>query len=122
MGESTPPLSWVPTEDVPTRYAELSHDHSPLHLDAELALGEGLPGVVMHGMHVLAQVVSHLNRLGEEQDLHSISMRFMDVVVPGERINVKFERTGDDVTFDGSQAGRIVVGSGTAEYGQRLDG
>lgn len=119
MGEATPSLSWVPADDVPVRYAELSHDHSPVHLDPELAVGEGLPGIILHGMHVLAQVASHLDRLGEAegQGLRSLSMRFMDVTVRGERITVDFERSGDAVTFVGFQTGRAVAGTGTAEYG-----
>lgn len=123
MGEATPSLSWVPADDVPVRYAELSHDHSPVHLDPELAVGEGLPGVILHGMHVLAQVASHLDRFGEAegQGLRSIAVRFMDVAVPGDRITVQFQRSADDVTFDGNQAGRTVIGSGTALLGRHLD-
>lgn len=122
MHEGPQQLSWVPGADVPQRYADMSGDHSAVHLDEALARREGLPGVIMHGMHVLAQVVSHLDRgLAGDQDLSSLSLRFLDVTVPGERITVEFDLLDDAVSFTGSQSGRTVVGSGRAAYRPSLD-
>ena len=34
-------------------YAEASGDHNPIHVDEEVALAVGLPGVIAHGMYTL---------------------------------------------------------------------
>jgi acyl dehydratase len=40
--------------DLPSRYADASGDHNPIHLDDEVARAAGLPGVIVHGLASLA--------------------------------------------------------------------
>ena len=43
---------WVTRADL-VGYAEASGDHNPIHVDEEVALAVGLPGVIAHGMYTL---------------------------------------------------------------------
>jgi acyl dehydratase len=113
MGE-VPDLSWVPGGAVPAEYADISRDRSGIHLDEQLAREQGLPGVILHGMHVFGQVVSHLDRHSPPGTVLSVSCRFADVSVPGERIDVRFASRGSALEFTGEQAGRPVVTAGVA--------
>lgn len=114
--ESIPPLQFVSDEQAVARYAEISGDHSGIHLDAELARAQGLPGVILHGMHVFGQVVSHIDRCAADGTaLRSVRCRFSDVSLPDEPVSVDF--TSQELgtwTFQGDQNGRAVVTDGRA--------
>ena len=116
MADLSGTRSWVPDSEVPRRYAEISQDFSAIHLDEDLALREGLPGVILHGMHVFGQVVSILDRESGETSLVRARVRFVDVAVPDKPIDVSFVRDDDGVTFEGAQAGRTILASGRASF------
>ena len=77
-------------DDMPTRYAEASGDHNPIHLDDQVAKAVGLPGVINHGLGTLALVsgglVDHLMH-GDPEGLERLSARFTLPVRPGDEIS-----------------------------------
>lgn len=106
----------MPEFDDPRRYAEISRDASAIHLDEGLARREGLPGVILHGMHVFGQVVSVLDRESGGMALSRVRVRFADVAVPGERIDVDLDGGDTGVTFEAVQSGRSILRAGWATY------
>lgn len=77
-------------KDMPSRYAEASGDHNPIHLDDSVAKAVGLPGVINHGLGTLSLTVAGLvNELakGEPERLTHLKVRFTDMVFPGSDIS-----------------------------------
>ena len=60
VGDELPPLARVVTRDDVRRYAEVSGDRNPLHLDDATAERAGFPGVIAHGMFTLGHLASCL--------------------------------------------------------------
>ncbi|MDF1704923.1 MAG: MaoC/PaaZ C-terminal domain-containing protein [Aeromicrobium sp.] len=108
--------SWMPDAGDPRRYAEISHDASGIHLDDELARREGLPGVILHGMHVFGQVVSILDRESGGAPLSRVRVRFAGVAVPEATIDVTCADGGAGVTFTAQQRERQVLRAGWATF------
>lgn len=74
-----PPVVHAITRAHVDRYAELSGDRNPLHVDAEYARAAGFPGVIAHGPIGLQTVFEALARwLGG------------DAVPSGVRVDVRF--------------------------------
>jgi len=72
------------------RFAALSGDVSPLHVDAGFARSRGFGGRVVHGAYLTA-LVSRLVGVhlpGENALLQSVAMRFRRPVVAGARLSV----------------------------------
>jgi acyl dehydratase len=109
MGDLSGTRSWLPDSEVPRRYAEVSKDFSAIHL-------EGLPGVILHGMHIFGQVVGMLDREAGRTHLTRVRMRFADVAVPGEPIEIALVPDENGVAFQGAQDGHIIVTSGRASF------
>jgi hypothetical protein len=77
--------------DLALRYAEVSGDHNPIHLDDAAARDAGFPAAVLHGMCVFAIAVSALAAtISEDQVPTSAGTRFARPVVAGERLRVGF--------------------------------
>lgn len=120
MDDFMPDFSWRPSNADPARYADISHDYSGVHLDEDLARAEGLPGVILHGMHVLGHVVSHLDRHAESRRLTSITVRFLDVTLPEEDVEVHISTSEDHgLVFNAMQGGRQVLGDGSAIFSDK---
>ena len=60
VGDELPPLARVVTPEDVRRYAEVSGDRNPLHLDDATARRAGFPGVIAHGMFTLGHLASCL--------------------------------------------------------------
>src|SRR3546814_18127434 len=72
------------------RFAEVSGDVSPLHMDAGFARARGFAGRVAHGAYLTA-LVSRLVGVhlpGERCLLHSVAMQFRRPVLAGTRVVV----------------------------------
>lgn len=70
------------------RYAEVSGDRNPIHLDDEFARRVGLPGVIAHGMlqmGVLANLAVAAAG-GDPGRIGRLSVRFAGMVEPGDEI------------------------------------
>ncbi len=95
------------------RYAEVSGDDNPIHLDEAAARAAGLPGVILHGACTLALAMTELVRLA---GLQSVQARFVRPVrLPDELTIAIWSRADQELGFDvKNQSGETVLGSGLA--------
>jgi acyl dehydratase len=89
----------IPAETV-SAYAEVSGDHNPIHLDAEAATAAGFPGVIAHGMSVLALISEDvIDRYagGDASRIGGIGVRFSAPVLPEEPLEITYVTDGGPV-------------------------
>ena len=55
-GQELPELKVTPDKYLTYRYAGASGDFNPIHIDEEFAQSVGLPGRILHGLWMMAQV------------------------------------------------------------------
>lgn len=90
---------WTPGADLPARYAAASGDHNPVHLDPEVARRAGLPGVVLHGLSVLAFAVHTAAPHAGARPLAEVGARFRRPVPPGVELVAEVWATTDPDTL-----------------------
>jgi acyl dehydratase len=82
------------------RYAAASGDANPVHLDGDAARAAGFPGVIAHGMNVLAIACEEASDLfaprGSGWTVASLGGRFSAAVSPDEPIAITFEPGASD--------------------------
>jgi acyl dehydratase len=105
--------------DMPSRYAEASGDHNPIHLDDAVATAVGLPGVINHGLGTLSLVagglVEHL-AAGDGSRLRRLGVRFTDMVFPGSEVaTTVWESEGSSYVFETTRPDGSIVMSGHVE-------
>ena len=71
------------------RYAEASGDHAAVHLDEAYARAMGFPGVIAHGLLVMAYLGRTLTDWQPLSRLRSFSCRFQAVTLLGERLECR---------------------------------
>jgi NAD(P)-dependent dehydrogenase (short-subunit alcohol dehydrogenase family)/acyl dehydratase/putative sterol carrier protein len=122
--EPPPPPTWTVAQPVPpdqaSRYAEVSGDHNPIHIDENAAKAAGLPGVILHGLCTMALAQRDLvRRYGNDpRKLTHLSVRFARPVFPGDTLTLQvWERDGaiGFATIDGK--GQTVIANGRAAFG-----
>jgi acyl dehydratase len=97
--------------DLPSRYAAASGDHNPIHLDDGYARAAGLPGVIVHGLAILA-IAGHAV-LPAGADPARISCRFTRPIAPGDTLTTRVWPDEGGYRFDSQdQAGATVLGAG----------
>lgn len=108
--------------DQTERYARVSGDHNPIHLDKEAALAAGLPDVILHGLCTMAFAARAVvgGVLNEEVErLRRIKVRFARPVLPGTRLTTRVYE-GSDPGILGfemvDEAGNVVLSAGEAEF------
>jgi len=103
--------------DLAARYAEASGDDNPIHTDDAAARAAGLPGVVVHGMCVLAVAWAATERVLARPPV-AASCRFSRPVTPGADLAVRLCATGsvDVVAAQVSQRGHAVLKNATFEF------
>lgn len=87
----------VPTEMV-RRYAEASGDDNPIHLDPDAAQAAGFPGVIAHGMSVMALICEEvIDRYaeGDAAAICGIAGRFSAPVLPGQPLDISLQPDDD---------------------------
>jgi len=109
--EGLPILEKVITQEQLARYASVSGDHNPLHLDAEFASTTQFRGIIAHGMLTLAFISEMLTLAVGQGWLESgkLKVRFKAPAYLGDRV-----RTWGEVTRiesvrggrDGERAGQ----------------
>ncbi|MCT2581973.1 MaoC family dehydratase [Actinophytocola gossypii] len=95
-------LSRQLTRDSVRRYAEVSGDDNPIHLDDAAAEAAGFDGVIAHGMSVLAMVCEEVvdrHAGGDATLVREIGVRFSTPVRPGEPVDITLQPAGDTVCF-----------------------
>lgn len=104
------------------KYAEVSGDANFIHTSNFLAKLSGLPRTIMHGVCLLAMTGNCLSDemlKGRREPMKSISVRFANPVIPGERVTVIVHKTKTKgrVAFTAVNAkGKEVMKNGVFEY------
>jgi acyl dehydratase len=87
-GTRLPDLNLPPMElAVLERYAAASGDHARIHLDDETARAAGFPGVIAHGLLVMAYLGRAVCGWYPDGVLRKFSCRFMAVTLLGDRLS-----------------------------------
>jgi acyl dehydratase len=107
-------LKVTPDRFVTVRYAGASGDFNPIHIDEEYAKSAGLPGRILHGLWMMAQVArAHTDAAGGPDKLGRLSVQFRGMGMIGEEITV----SGTVDQIDGDTA---LVHSEAAQAGKRI--
>lgn len=87
VGADIPGLTKGPiTRSQLALFAGASGDHNPIHLDDAEAQAGGLPGVIVHGMLMMATLGQMLTTWTPQAKLRKFSNRFAAMAVPGDTI------------------------------------
>ena len=103
-GDAIPELKVTPDKYLPHRYAGASGDFNPIHIDPEFAKQVGLPGNILHGLWMMAQVARANTLLagGDPRALKRLSVQFRGMGFPEQELKV----TG---TVKSAENGTVIV-------------
>jgi len=89
-GDAVPELRVTPDKYLPHRYAGASGDFNPIHIDPEFAKAVGLPGNILHGLWMMAQVARGNAALadGDPRSLKRLSVQFRGMGFPEQELVV----------------------------------
>ena len=88
-GDQIPELKVTPDKYLTVRYAGASGDFNPIHIDDEFAQSVGLPGRILHGLWMMAQVARSVSAAGDGPDaLRSLSIQFRGMGFPEQELTV----------------------------------
>ncbi len=85
------------------RYADASGDHNLIHVDPELARKVGLPGIIVHGMCLLAIAIQGAVEEiagGELEAVKGLGVRFSRPIQPGRDLVTRTWRSKDGARFE----------------------
>ena len=110
QGDSIPELKVTPDRYLPHRYAGASGDFNPIHLDKEFAEQVGLPGNILHGLWMMAQVArAHTEAAGgDPRSLKRLSVQFRGMGFPEQELVVT-------ATVKEASNGRVVTDTVAAQ-------
>ena len=108
------------TEDQTRRYAEASGDHNAFHLDDEVARAAGLPGIIVHGLCLMAfagRAVLDSQEIDDPAAVRRLAVRFSRPMAPGDALTTRVRPPRDGtIRFDATDgAGDVVLKDGLAE-------
>ncbi len=83
------------------KYAEASGDFDPIHTMDEAAKDAGLPGVIAHGMLILATMSVLFFPFPESGNVKTFRARFSGMVLVGDVLSVGGRVTGSEETGEG---------------------
>lgn len=105
------------------RYAAVSGDRNPIHVDDRAARAVGLPSVVAHGLCVLATAVhAGVDRYagGHPEHICHVRARFVSPVFPGDTVTTTYESLGPStLRFRATTARAVVLKSGRIRLDRR---
>ena len=119
-GDQIPELRVTPDKYIPHRYAGASGDFNPIHIDEEFAQSVGLPGRILHGLWMMAQVARAVSAAGDGPDaLRSLSIQFRGMGFPEQELSVSasVKDVADGVATveaEAFQDGRRIIRKGQA--------
>jgi acyl dehydratase len=104
QGDSIPELKVTPDKYLPHRYAGASGDFNPIHIDPEFAKQVGLPGNILHGLWMMAQVArAHTEAAGgDPRSLRRLAVQFRGMGFPEQELAVT-------ATVKEASNGRVVT-------------
>jgi acyl dehydratase len=90
QGDAIQELKVTPDKYLPHRYAGASGDFNPIHIDPEFAKAVGLPGNILHGLWMMAQVSRGNLRAagGDPRSLKRLSVQFRGMGFPEQELVV----------------------------------
>jgi acyl dehydratase len=88
--DGLPELKITPDRYLPHRYAGASGDFNPIHIDPEFAKQVGLPGNILHGLWMMAQVArAHTEAAGgDPRALKRLAVQFRGMGFPEKELTV----------------------------------
>jgi acyl dehydratase len=103
--------------DQPARYAEASGDLGAYHLDADEARRVGLPGIIVHGMCLMALAggaVAEHGSGGDSALVDRLAVRFARPVLPGQDLRTSIWELGREAAvvhygFESRDAAGVAV-------------
>jgi acyl dehydratase len=89
-GDAIPELKVTPDKYLPYRYAGASGDFNPIHIDPEFAKAVGLPGNILHGLWMMAQVARGNAQVagGDPRALKRLTVQFRGMGFPEQELVV----------------------------------
>lgn len=112
-------VPWTVAADQSERYAAVSGDFNPIHLDDDVARSAGLKARILHGLCTMAYagrvVVDELLQ-GDCTRLARLSVRFSRPVYMGDTLTCSGWRNDNQVRLDvRNQDGKVVMSESVAE-------
>jgi acyl dehydratase len=109
-GDAIPEYKVTPDKYLPHRYAGASGDFNPIHIDPEFARAVGLPGNILHGLWMMAQVARGAAQLakGDPRALKRLSVQFRGMGFPEQELVVSG-------TVKEDANGRVVIEMAAAQ-------
>jgi acyl dehydratase len=109
-GDAIPEYKVTPDKYLPHRYAGASGDFNPIHIDPEFARAVGLPGNILHGLWMMAQVARGAAQLanGDPRALKRLSVQFRGMGFPEQELVVSG-------TVTEAANGRVVIEMAAAQ-------
>jgi len=120
-GAALPELKVTPDKYLTVRYAGASGDFNPIHIDEEFAQSVGLPGRILHGLWMMAQVARAIGAAGDgPAALRSLSIQFRGMGFPEQELAVSatVKDVADGVATveaEAFQDGRRIIRKGQAK-------
>ncbi|MBI2932612.1 MAG: SDR family NAD(P)-dependent oxidoreductase [Planctomycetes bacterium] len=109
-GKPTASNTIVVPDDLPLRYAKVSGDDNPIHVDSEFAKSVGFKNVILHGLATLGLSMRFLPKTVER-----LQVRFSKPVYPGDRLTVNVWEKDRTLLFETvNQDGERVLTEGSA--------
>jgi acyl dehydratase len=120
-GDQLEELHVTPDKYLTVRYAGASGDFNPIHIDEEFAKAVGLPGKILHGLWMMAQVArAQTEAGGGPESLKRLSVQFRGMGLPEQELVVRSTvRSVDDgvarIDTMAEQAGKKIIRNAEAE-------